>query len=552
MAKLIFNNKIFDYPINKDLFVLQKDTGIFISSSCYKQGLCKECVIKIEKGNEFLNEPTKYEKHLKYPYRLACQTKIIDEAGIVECSTLKRNEIVIEESSTGSLINKNINLDPAVKKDSDNNVFIDSVQVGKTENNILGLAIDIGTTTVVLKLADLTSGAILKTISFENPQRFAGSNVMSRIHYDSNDKTKQLKRILNSHIYNAIRKMTSDPQNIFDVIIAGNTTMRDIFFGIDVTSVGQSPYISITESEYKTGKRPSTALSFSGKRMRLPVNTNARVHSLPLIGNHIGSDIAAGLISTDFYNKEEWQVFIDMGTNTEIVLGNKDIAFASSSPSGPAFEGGGITFGMPALKGAIEKVKIFQDHVEYLTIGNIKPVGICGSGLIDIMGELKRADLIDVTGRFKNEHPYLKDDKFFLDKENDIFITENDLNQLAQAKGANSAAFEVLMTRAGIEKDEIGKFYLAGGFGKHIDLDQAKLIGLLPDLPNEIFIKTGNTSIDGLTIALFDKNKKTQIENFIKKIKVINLESEGSFFDFFVEGCLFKSIDSYETEFDDF
>ncbi|HHH52434.1 MAG TPA: DUF4445 domain-containing protein, partial [Bacteroidetes bacterium] len=238
MATLIFNNKKFDYPVNKDLFVLQKDTGIFIASSCYKQGLCKECVIKIDKGSEFLNEPTEYENHLKPPYRLACQTKIVQEEAIVECSTLKRDEIVIEEHSTDSFIRKNISLNPAVTKDIKNNVFLVKEQVGNTKNSILGLAIDIGTTTVVLKLIDLSQAIVIKSISFENPQRFAGSNVMSRIHFDSNDNTKQLKRILNSHIYNAIRKMTENTQDVYDVLIAGNTTMRDIYFGIDVTTVG--------------------------------------------------------------------------------------------------------------------------------------------------------------------------------------------------------------------------------------------------------------------------------------------------------------------------
>ncbi len=546
MNKLIFNNKILEHPVGKNLFVLKKDSGVYIPSSCYKAGTCKECVIKIESGEEYLNERTIHEKHLKSPFRLACQTEIIKDNSTVVCSTLKRDEIIIEDTSYNIKgRNNEYIINPFVVRDNKANVFLGNEIIDSNTENIYGLAIDIGTTTIVLRLIDIEDGKILKVVSFENPQRFAGSNVMSRILFDTQNRGKQLKRILTSYISDAIKNLTDNPKNIYDVIVGGNTTMRDIFFGLNVKSIGQSPFISINEIEYNEGKVESTTLVSNGEKMHLPIHPKARVFSLPLIGNHIGSDISAGLIAIDFHKSNSNSIFIDIGTNTEIIIGNKDKAFASSSPSGPAFEGGGITFGMPALKGAIERINIKGESVNLMVIGNNKPIGICGSGLIDALGELKRTSKINATGRLNNGN-----DKFHINDE--IFITENDINQLAQAKGSNSAAIRVLMDKLGLEFEVIDTIFLAGGFGKHIDLDMAKMIGLLPNVPNDKFKRVGNSSIEGLTIALLDKNKKIEIDNFIKKIKTVNLESEPDFFNYFVDGCLFLPMGEEHEEEDDF
>lgn len=546
MVKLTINNKTIDYELNKDLFVNQKETGVFIAASCYKKGLCKECIIKIEKGTEFLNKPTVHENHLKAPYRLACQAKIIIE-GDVKCSTLKRDAIVIEESTSFNEFHiSDKTISPQITKDKYGNVLLNNKQIDNTSNEILGLVIDIGTTTVVLKSINLNTGQTIKIVSFENPQRFAGSNVMSRIQYDIEDKTKQLRRILNSYIYNAIRSLTQEPRNIYHVLIGGNTAMRDIYFGMDVKTLGLSPYVSISEIDFNNNKTKSTALESTGKKMKLPIHPNGLVYSIPIIGNHIGSDISAGLLTVDFHKKTDWHVYIDIGTNTEIVIGNKEIAFAASSPSGPAFEGGGITFGMPALSGAIERVTINNKKVTLNVIGDKKPIGICGSGLIDILGELKKNNIINSTGRFIGE--YEDKNKFYLDVENDIFITEYDINQLALAKGSNSSALQILLNKCGICINDVKKYYVAGGFGKHIDIDQAKSIGMLPNVDNSKIEQIGNACIKGLTIELLDKTKQSEIENFVKKITTVNLETEESFFDYFVSGCLFNPIGQKQNE----
>jgi len=545
MNKLIFNNRILNHPTGKNLFVLKKDSGVYIPSSCYKAGTCKECVIKIEKGEEYLNERTIHEKHLKSPFRLACQTKIVKKNSTVICSTLKRDEIVIEETSSLSNRTSNFVINPSVIRDTENNILQDGIIIDNSEKPIFGLAIDIGTTTIVIRLVNLENGLIQKVVSFENPQRFAGTNVMSRILFDTDNRGKQLKRILTSYINDAIKSLTDIPKNIYEIYVGGNTTMRDIFFGLNVKSLGQSPYLSLNEIEYREGKINSTILEASAEKMKIEVNPKAKVRSLPVIGNHVGSDIAAGLLATDFQNSSSTNIFIDIGTNTEIVIGNKHQAYASSSPSGPAFEGGGITYGMPALKGAIERIKIGSNKSDIDTIGDNKPIGICGSGLIDLLGELKRADKINSTGRFNDGN-----DKFYVTDE--IFISESDINQLAQAKGSNSAAIRVLIDKIGIELKDIHTIYLAGGFGKHIDLDMAKTIGLLPNLTNDKFKRIGNSCIEGLTIALLEKNKNIEIDNYIKKIKTVNLESENDFFDYFVDGCLFAPIGEEQEEYDDF
>jgi len=400
------------------------------------------------------------------------------------------------------------------------------------------LAVDIGTTTVVVRLIDVEEGKIKASASFENPQRFAGSNVMSRIAYDTEIGKKELKRIFTKHLSETILSICKTPENIYEVVIGGNTTMRDIFFGLNVHSIGQKPYYSISEKEVLNGIRSTTILTETAKKMQLPIHPKAMVYGLPIIGGHVGADTSAGLLAIHLMEEDNLVAFMDIGTNTEIVIGNKNKAIAASSPSGPSFEGGGISCGMPALNGAIESVFIGDnDEIKVKTGGDEDPVGICGSGLMDILSELSRKELINELGRFEDDS-----DQFDLDKNNRVFINENDINLLAQTKAANVAALKILSKNYGIAFSDIKTFYLAGGFGEHIDLDACKRIGLLPNIPNEKFKKIGNATIEGLTIALLSKNKRKQLEEFVKNIEQINLESDPDFFDYFVDGCLFQEI----------
>ena len=421
--------------------------------------------------------------------------------------------------------------------------MIDGVEVERSAGPILGIAVDLGTTTIVLRLIDLESGELIADTSFENPQRFGGSEVMSRIAYDTEHHGKLLMRTLAGYMSRAIEKFPVDPKNIYEMVLVGNSTMRDLFFRKSVYSIGQSPYQSITEIEMTEGKRATTSLIQTGLRSLLPIHPKARVYGAPVISGHVGADAAACMLAVDLAHEERLVAIMDIGTNTELIVGNKDRILAASCPAGPAFEGGAIACGMPALDGAIESVAINDDGTIRLgVIGDLPPEGICGSGLVDALSELLRTGHMNAMGRFDDEthrvtlhHGDAPDE--------DVFLLESDVNELAQAKGANVAGLHVVFSTYGIDFDDIEVFYLAGGFGRHLDIEASKRIGLIPNLASSKIVQAGNTAIEGATIALLSKSKREELEDLVKKVQHCRLETHPSFFDFFVEGCQFKPVE---------
>jgi len=248
--------------------------------------------------------------------------------------------------------------------------------------------------------------------------------------------------------------------------------MRDLFFRLNVYSIGQNPYQSLTEIEVHEGKRSSTSLDSNAQRLLLPIHPKARVYGLPIISGHVGADAAACMLAIDLLNEERMIAMMDIGTNTELIVGNKYKIFATSCPAGPAFEGGKISCGMPGLSGAIEKVKINEDgFITYDVIDNVSAEGICGSGLIDFLSELLRIGRMNSLGRFRDEE---KEIAINPDAERKIFFSESDINELAQAKGANVAGLHILFNNYGIRFDNLDVFYLAGGFGRHVDISSSK------------------------------------------------------------------------------
>jgi uncharacterized 2Fe-2S/4Fe-4S cluster protein (DUF4445 family) len=243
---------------------------------------------------------------------------------------------------------------------------------------------------------------------------------------------------------------------------------------------------------------------------------------------------------------------MDIGTNSELILGNKDRILAASCPAGPAFEGGAITCGMPGLEGAIEDVaiddngnfrlRIIGDNAPSLTLprstgGGNTPLGICGSGLVAALGELLRTGRMNEYGRFEDGEEH-----FVLDLANRITFHERDVNELAQAKGANVAGLHVIFDRYGITFDDLDLFYLAGGFGRHLRIDSSKRIGLIPDLPDGKIVQIGNAAIEGASIALLSKSRRNELERLVRKVEHCRLETHPDFFDFFVEGCQFHPV----------
>ena len=462
------------------LFDQAEAMGIDVPTSCRKQGKCKECMVEIVEGMDALSPMTEAERHLKGNFRLSCQTFVIGSTGQVRCHTMRRGHMVIERQADGLPgSGQPLALDPAVTRDGDR-ILIDGVEVERSTGAIHGIAMDLGTTTVVVRLLNLETGELIADTSFENPQRFGGSEIMSRIAYDTSHPGRLLMRTLAGYLSHAIERFPVDPKSIYEMVVVGNSTMRDLFFRQNVYTIGQTPYRSITEIEMAEGKRTTTSLQESGLRSLLPIHPKARVYGAPIISGHVGADAAACMLAADLAHEPRLIAIMDIGTNTELVVGNKDRILAASCPAGPAFEGGAIACGMPALDGAIEEVTIDEaGQFRIRVIGDVAPEGICGSGLVDTLSELLRTGRMNERGRFEDDLPRID---LSHGANADVYLLESDVNELAQAKGANVAGLHVVFSTYGIDFEDIGVFYLAGGFGRHLNVESSLRIGLVPSL----------------------------------------------------------------------
>ena len=544
-VELHFNQQRKEVASGPSLFECAETMGVYVPTSCRKLGKCKECLVEITEGMECLSPKVEEEKHLKDNFRLSCRSRVIKNSGIIRCHTMRRGDMTIERHAF-HLPNQGewLKPDPCVVRDG-NRILLDGVEIDRSHGPIYGLALDLGTTTIVLRLLNLETGEIVADSSFENPQRFGGSDVMSRIHYDTEQGERILQRTLAGYLTHAIEEFPVDPKTIYEIVVAGNSTMRDIFFRLNVYSIGQNPYQSITELEMKKGKRTTTSLSKNARRLSLPLHPKARAYGLPIISGHVGADAAACILAVDLMNEERLVAVMDIGTNTELVLGNRHKIFAASCPAGPAFEGGKISCGMPGLPGAIEKVEIKADgSVLCSIIGNIPAEGICGSGLIDVLSELLRTGQMNALGRLDDGEK-----KFAVNanSEAEIYVTESDINELAQAKGANVAGLHVVFNKYGIRFEDLDIFYLAGGFGRHLNVNSSKRIGLIPNIDDNKILQVGNASIEGASLALLSRTKRSELENLVKKITHCRLEVDPNFFDYFVDGCQFNPVTSAKT-----
>jgi uncharacterized 2Fe-2S/4Fe-4S cluster protein (DUF4445 family) len=518
------------------LFDCAGGIGIPVPTSCRKQGKCKECIVEVTEGLDHLTDPTEQERHLKGSFRLSCQARV--NTGAIRCHTMRRANLRIERHAFGLPLGRNGVLEPAVTRDGER-ILIDGVEIARGTGSIHGIAMDLGTTTIVLRLFDLESGEQIADTSFENPQRFGGSDVMARISYDGEHRGL-LMRTLAGYLTRAIEEFPVDPRSIYEMVVVGNSTMRDLFFGLSVYSIGQSPYRSITEIEMAEGKRSTTSLTSTGRRCLLPIHPDARVYGAPIISGHVGADAAACMLAVDIAHEDRLIAVMDIGTNTELILGNRRRILAASCPAGPAFEGGAIACGMPALEGAIEDVAFASDGAfELGVIGSTAAQGICGSGLVDLLSELLRTGRMNSMGRFEEDGQ-----RITVDAAGDIFFLEGDVNELAQAKGANVAGLQVVCSQYGVDFDEIGVFYLAGGFGRHLKVPASRRIGLIPDLPDARIVQAGNAAIEGACIALLSRSRRRELEELVARVEHCRLETHPSFFDYFVEGCQFKAVES--------
>ena len=531
------NTETLDARRGLSLFECGEQMGVHIPTSCHKNGKCRECLVEVAEGMEHLTSRSPEEAHLTDAFRLSCRARLVSDSGAVRCHTMRRGELRIEEAAS-ELPEGLDSIDPAVERRA-GTIFIDDEPIAEADGPIHGLAVDLGTTTVVVRLHDLETGVQLAVQSFENPQRFGGSDVMARIRYDTDHKGRLLQRTLLGYLGRAIEEFDCDPRTIYEIVLAGNSTMRDLFFGLNVYSIGQKPYQSLIEKEFDEGKRTTTSLSAEARKFRLPVHPRARVYGLPLIRGHVGADSAACLLATGWESEDRLVALMDIGTNTELMLGNRHRLFVASCPAGPAFEGGAVSCGMPALEGAIEAVRIGADgSLDTRLIGNPPPQGLCGSGLVELLSELRRTGRMNYLGRLADDQ-----DRFVVAPEQDIALSEADISELAQAKAANVSGLRIVLKRYGVDLEDIDVFYLAGGFAKNLQLDAARRIGLIPNLPDEKIVQVGNASIAGASVALLSSSRRARLEKFVADVTHVELETDENFFDHFVEGCLFDPLD---------
>lgn len=511
--------------------------SVVVPASCKRTGRCHECVVEVRTGGDQLSAPTAEESFLGATFRLACQTWVERTEKDVEFAILRRRlRILLAPDAPG----RAPDLDPAVTVVDGRFRGDDGSDLGEATGSPVGLAIDVGTTTVVMELVDLVAGRVLAVVGIENPQRFGGSDVMTRISYDDEipgELRQALRRALNHELKRLCADLGIDRRRLVDGYVVGNSTMRDLFFGLDVTPIGHLPYRSVTETDVREGRAQSTTVTRLAHEIGLLMNPRARVTGGPLIASHVGADAAADLIAVDAMARGGSFLLVDIGTNTEIVASNGERLLAASSPAGPAFEGGGVRYGMPGADGAIEKVQIVDGHFRITTIGDLPAEGICGSGLVDLLAELRRHGWMTDRGTFADKAYELQ-----VEPERPITFSRADVGHLSIAKAATAVGQRVLLRKLGLAPEDLDAVYLAGGFANAIDTASAFDIGLLVPVPEERVVRVGNASISGARALLLARRRRAELEALVRRIEHVELESEPDFFDLFTDGCMFDPI----------
>ncbi len=519
----------------KTIFDYADELAIQVPTSCFRTGQCHECIVEIKAGMQALTPLNAAEAFLRDNFRLACQAVVQDAGADIAFEPLRRTPRILTDTVD---IGTHSNLQPMVTH-RDGVVYYDTEPVDRFRGHLYGLALDIGTTTVVAQLVDFESGKTVSVSAFENPQRFGGSDIMNRISYDGQfqgELRRSLIAALNSEIMAMCIRHDFVRQEIYEIVVAGNTTMRDIFFKQDVQSIGQKPYKSVIEHEYREGVRATTSLTEKARRLGIRANPKAMVYSLPLIASHVGADVAADLVAIDMSVRDEVMMLVDVGTNTEVVVGNSERMVCASCPAGPAFEGGGITYGMPAYPGAIEAMNWRDGEFTYETIDGKPPQGLCGSGLISLLALLRRHEQMSPKGVFVER----KQRELSLLPDYGITFSREDASNLAQAKAANYCGQFIVLRHYGCAPQDIARLFLAGGFANYVNLQDAVDIGFLAPVPAARIVKIGNAAISGAKAVLLSREKRAAIEAFVKNIEHIELETTSDFFEIFVEGCQFK------------
>ena len=532
--------------IGMTLFDCADELAVEVPTSCMRNGRCHECVVEVSAGEDALCARTEAESFLRPPYRLACQALVErDDIDVAFAPLRRRPRILVRAHADAAAAPAAF--DPLVTRRGDE-VLYDGEVVDRYRGHMFGLAVDLGTTTVVLDFVDLESGKSVHSAAFENPQAFGGSDVMHRISYDRDDKAGELQKAAASAINRAIvdgcTRLGTNRQAIYEIVVAANSTMRDILFKLDVQGIGQKPYKSSIEHAFLAGERANTALSARALRLGLRANRSARVYGLPLIASHVGGDAAAALVALEQgFAEAETAMLVDMGTNTEVVVKHGGRMLAASCPAGPAFEGGLVRYGMPACDGAIETVRLGADGAAtYETIGGKAPLGLCGSGLIDLLAALRRDDVLTAKGVFTADR---RQKDMTVVPEHGITFSKEDASNLGQAKAANYCGQYIVMRALGVDPAAVERLYLAGGFANYVNVRNAQSIGLLAPVPEARVVKAGNAAARGARAILLSRTRRRTLEREVQAIEHIELETTPDFFDLFVDGCQFKPMPTH-------
>jgi len=600
-----------DVPSGTSLLDAVKKADLPLKATCGGKGTCGDCVVQVLRGKAKTKPSAALSDQLaSQGYALACQTEVTDNIAVqlpqfreISMKSIVDSKFFIEKKEEISGVHE---LNPAVKKIDlhlpsptleDNSSDLKRVEQqlhkklaikklsceysvlkklshavredkGKistilffkdryatiidvfpqsAKKKIYGIACDIGTTTVALHLVNLLNGKIEATASSLNQQITCGEDIISRINYAKKpERLEKLHELILLTVNKLIEKATKPArvslEDIYFGSFAGNTTMLHLFLNLDPQYIRLEPYVP-------TFNQVSTILS---RDLGLKINPEGRILCSPAVGSYVGGDITAGLLVTPMIkDSKKISLFIDAGTNGELVIGNKDWLVTCACSAGPAFEGSGIKCGMPASEGAIEALEMGKHgELKYKVINGTKPQGVCGSGLVDLLAELFINGYIDRHGKFKMKRAGEKiveseAGKGFLIEGSknsfwgkDLVITENDIKNLIRTKGAVYSACMVLLKNVGLSFDKIDSIYIAGGFGQHLNIDNAMRIGLLPDLDRERFHYIGNSSLLGAYLILLANKNKDVVNDTAEKMTYIELNTEPGYMNEFT-GALF-------------
>jgi uncharacterized 2Fe-2S/4Fe-4S cluster protein (DUF4445 family) len=423
---------------------------------------------------------------------------------------------------------------------------------GNQSDRCYGVAIDIGTTSNVIYLVDLIKGRVLDRASAYNGQISAGEDVISRIIFSQKrDGLYRLQKMVLKTLNGLIEDLTSrnqiPPRQISKAVVTGNTTMIQLFLAIDPRTIREMPFIPTIGQPL-----PATA-----EEVGLNINPQATVDCLPVVGAYVGADITAGVLASDMYDTDALTLFIDVGTNGEIVLGNRDWLITCACSAGPAFEGSGVRHGMRATAGAIEEVWIDHRTYEptYQTIGQLPARGICGSGMIGLLAEMFITGILDKAGKIRRDLPSPRvrvgdhGGEYVVVWANqsgigtDIVINEVDIENLLRTKGAIYAGFSVLVRSVGLELADVEQVFIAGAFGQYINVEKAIQIGLLPDMPWDRFNYLGNTSVLGAFYSLVSRGMRREVIEIARKMTYLELSADNTFYDQFMSALFLPHTD---------